>query len=135
MAPDALLQLFINNKFVEAKSGKKIPVVDPRNEEAIFDVDEASPEDVDAAVRAASDAYKTGHCPNTPATVGYVAFIPFACLLPVCSSVKGDTPTTAGARKDVAQAGGPDRAACRGVCIAGDAGQHLHPTFATRTEE
>ncbi|KAL3144895.1 hypothetical protein ABBQ32_003407 [Trebouxia sp. C0010 RCD-2024] len=60
-------QLFINNKFVDAKSGKKIPVVDPRSEKTIFEIDEGCPEDVDAAILAASEAFVKGPWPRTAA--------------------------------------------------------------------
>ena len=63
------MQLFINNKFVGAKSGKQIPVVDPRNEKTIFEIDEGCPEDVDAAVQAASEAFVKGPWPRTAAAV------------------------------------------------------------------
>lgn len=63
------MQLFINNKFVDAKSGKKIPVVDPRSEKTIFEIDEGCPEDVDAAILAASEAFVKGPWPRTAAVV------------------------------------------------------------------
>lgn len=63
------MQLFINNKFVDAKSGKTIPVVDPRTEKTIFEIDEGCPEDVDAAVQAASEAFVKGPWPRTAAAV------------------------------------------------------------------
>jgi aldehyde dehydrogenase (NAD+) len=46
-------QLFINGEFVDAKSGKTFPTINPATEEKIADVASAGPEDVDAAVRAA----------------------------------------------------------------------------------
>lgn len=63
------VQVFINNKFVAAKSRKRIPVVDPRTEKTIFEVDEGSLEDVDAAVQAASEAFTKGPWPRTAAAV------------------------------------------------------------------
>ena len=65
------MQLFINNKFVDAKSGKKIPVIDPRTEKTILEVDEGGLEDVDAAVQAASEAFTTGPWPKTAAAVSH----------------------------------------------------------------
>jgi len=52
-------RLFINNEFVDAKSGKSFPTVDPRTEAVICQVQEAGKEDVDAAVAAATAAFKT----------------------------------------------------------------------------
>ena len=65
------VQLFINNKFIDAKSGKKIPVIDPRTEKTIFEVDEGGLEDVDAAVQAASEAFTKGPWPKTAAAVSH----------------------------------------------------------------
>ena len=52
-------RLFINNEFVDAKSGKKFNTVNPATEEVITEVQEAGSEDVDAAVAAAKTAFKT----------------------------------------------------------------------------
>jgi len=52
-------QLFINNEWVDAKSGKTFETVNPATEEVITSVHEAGQEDIDAAVKAASDAFKT----------------------------------------------------------------------------
>jgi len=52
-------QLFINNEWVDAKSGKTFETVNPATEEVIASVQEAGQEDIDAAVKAASDAFKT----------------------------------------------------------------------------
>lgn len=49
-------QLFINNEFRDALSGASIPTVNPYTGEVICEVSEAGPEDVDAAVAAASSA-------------------------------------------------------------------------------
>ncbi|KAI9004509.1 putative Iad1-indole-3-acetaldehyde dehydrogenase [Hyaloraphidium curvatum] len=49
--------LFINNQFVKAKSGKKFPTVNPATGEVICEVEEAGKEDVQAAVKAAQDAF------------------------------------------------------------------------------
>jgi len=52
-------RLFINNEFVDAKSGKKFKTVNPATEEVICEVHEAGKDDVDAAVAAAKTAFKT----------------------------------------------------------------------------
>ena len=65
------VQLFINNRFVDAKSGKKIPVIDPRTEKTICQVHEGSVEDVDAAVQAAAEAFTKGPWPKTAAAVSH----------------------------------------------------------------
>jgi len=49
-------QLFINNEFVNAKSGKTFATVNPATEEVICEVQEAGAEDVDIAVDAANAA-------------------------------------------------------------------------------
>jgi delta 1-pyrroline-5-carboxylate dehydrogenase len=51
-------QLFINGKFVNSSSGKTFPVINPATEELICHVQEAQPEDVDLAVKAANDAFE-----------------------------------------------------------------------------
>ncbi len=53
-------QLFINGEFVDAKSGKTFPTINPATEEKITDVASAGPEDVDAAVRAARAQMESG---------------------------------------------------------------------------
>lgn len=53
-------QLFINNEFVDAASGKKFPVVNPTTEEVICEVAEGDKEDVDKAVKAARAAFEVG---------------------------------------------------------------------------
>src|ERR1700736_536303 len=53
-------QLFINGEFVNAKSGKTFPTINPATEEKIADVASAGPEDVDAAVRAARAQMEPG---------------------------------------------------------------------------
>jgi len=52
-------KLFINNEFVDAKSGKTFPTVNPATEEVICEVQQAGQEDIDAAVVAATAAFKT----------------------------------------------------------------------------
>jgi aldehyde dehydrogenase (NAD+) len=51
-------RLYINNEFVHAKSGKTITVTNPANGNVVGTVEVAGPEDVDAAVAAASAAFK-----------------------------------------------------------------------------
>lgn len=53
-------QLFINNEFVDAKSGKKFPTYNPATEEVIAEVHEACEEDVNLAVDAACNAFARG---------------------------------------------------------------------------
>lgn len=60
-----MLQLFINNKFVPAKSGKTFDVVNPSDATVIAKVSEADAADVDLAVDAAQKAFDTTwgeHC-------------------------------------------------------------------------
>jgi len=52
-------RLFINNEFVDAKTGKTFKTVNPATEEVICEVQEAGKEDVDDAVKAAKTAFKT----------------------------------------------------------------------------
>ncbi len=51
--------LFIGGEFVEPKSGRWFPTIDPSNESVLADVAEAGDEDVDVAVTAARSAYVT----------------------------------------------------------------------------
>jgi len=53
-------QLFINNQFVNAASGKQFATIDPCNEDVIAMVSEADKEDVDKAVAAARAAFNIG---------------------------------------------------------------------------
>jgi aldehyde dehydrogenase (NAD+) len=48
--------LFIGGEFVEPKSGRYFPTINPATEEPLADVAEAGPEDVDLAVKAAREA-------------------------------------------------------------------------------
>ena len=50
-------RLFINGEFVPAKSGKKFDIYNPHTEKLSASVHEAGVEDVDAAVKAAKDAF------------------------------------------------------------------------------
>jgi aldehyde dehydrogenase (NAD+) len=49
--------LFINNEFVKARSGKTFDAINPATSKAICEVQEASEEDVDVAVKAARAAF------------------------------------------------------------------------------
>jgi len=51
--------LFIGGEFVEPKSGRWFPTIDPSNEAVLAEVAEAGEEDVDVAVTAARSAYLT----------------------------------------------------------------------------
>jgi len=53
-------KLFINNEFVNAKSGKTFETVNPANGKVIANVAEADAADVNLAVKAAKDAFKLG---------------------------------------------------------------------------
>jgi acyl-CoA reductase-like NAD-dependent aldehyde dehydrogenase len=50
-------QIFINNQFVNSKSGKTFPDVNPTNGEKIIDIQEGDKADIDAAVAAAKKAF------------------------------------------------------------------------------
>jgi aldehyde dehydrogenase (NAD+) len=50
--------LFIGGEFVEPKSGKYFPTINPATEETLAEVAEAGQEDVELAVRTAQDAYR-----------------------------------------------------------------------------
>jgi acyl-CoA reductase-like NAD-dependent aldehyde dehydrogenase len=52
-------QLFINNEFVDSKSGESFDTIDPSNEEVLATVQRASKDDVDLAVTAATNAFTT----------------------------------------------------------------------------
>ncbi|CAG9327519.1 unnamed protein product [Blepharisma stoltei] len=53
-------QLFIDNKWVNSKSGQTFKTINPATEEVIAEVQRASTEDVDLAVKAARTAYDNG---------------------------------------------------------------------------
>jgi betaine-aldehyde dehydrogenase len=59
-----LLQLFINNEWVDRKSGGKLDVVDPRTGDVVKQIASAAPEDVDIAVKAARKAFDEGPWPR-----------------------------------------------------------------------
>jgi len=52
-------QLFVGGKFVDSRDRKTFPVYDPSTEEVIAYAPEAGPADVDAAVKAAKEAFET----------------------------------------------------------------------------
>ncbi|XP_072034043.1 aldehyde dehydrogenase, mitochondrial-like [Amphiura filiformis] len=53
-------KIFINNEFVDAKSGKRFPTLNPATEEVICEIAEADKADVDIAVEAANEAFRLG---------------------------------------------------------------------------
>ncbi|HEY8279913.1 MAG TPA: aldehyde dehydrogenase family protein [Bdellovibrionota bacterium] len=55
---DTRQKLFIDGKFVDPKAGKYFPSINPAKAEKISEIAEASAEDVDAAVSAATRAYE-----------------------------------------------------------------------------
>jgi betaine-aldehyde dehydrogenase len=72
MASDAKIavrrhKMYVNGEWVEAASGKVLPVVDPSTEEIIAEVPDAGAKDVDRAVAAAKAAFESGAWPQTTA--------------------------------------------------------------------
>ncbi|BAU02846.1 hypothetical protein VIGAN_11243600 [Vigna angularis var. angularis] len=59
-------KLFINGEFIDSISGKTFETVDPRTEEVIVEIAEATKEDVDIAVKAAREAFDFGPWPRMP---------------------------------------------------------------------
>lgn len=59
ISPILKTDLFINNEWRPASTGARFPVVNPATEEVIAEVAEASPDDVDAAVKAARDCFES----------------------------------------------------------------------------
>ncbi len=53
------LHFYINGQWVESESNKKIEIINPANEELIGHVTSGTKGDIDRAVSAASDAFKT----------------------------------------------------------------------------
>ena len=53
------LDFYINGKWVSSESGEKIEVINPANEEVIGHITAGTKKDIDAAVEAASEAFKT----------------------------------------------------------------------------
>lgn len=60
-------RMFINGDFVESRSGKYFPVVDPSTEEILAEVPDADENDVNRAVAAAKAAFDSGPWPQTTA--------------------------------------------------------------------
>src|SRR5258708_6317423 len=58
-------QMFINGKWVPAKSGKPFAPLNPANEEVLALVAEGDKADVDEAVKAARKAFDSGKWPST----------------------------------------------------------------------
>src|ERR1700748_2203748 len=58
---------FVNNQWVAAASGETFPVYDPSTEEVIANVAAADKSDVDAAVKAAREAFDNGPWRQTTA--------------------------------------------------------------------
>lgn len=56
----SFIQLFINNEFVDARSGKTFPTINPATGKKIADIAEADRSDVDLAVKAAQKAFARG---------------------------------------------------------------------------
>ncbi len=53
-----MAQIIVNGERVGAKSGEEMPVVNPATEEVFDTVPKGGPEDADAAVAAAKEAFK-----------------------------------------------------------------------------
>jgi coniferyl-aldehyde dehydrogenase len=64
-----LSNLYTLYGFVEKKKGKTFETVDPRTEEVITKIAEATKEDVDIAVKAAREAFDFGPWPRMPGAV------------------------------------------------------------------
>ena len=65
-------RLFINGEFVPAKSGKTFDVYNPQTEKFSASVSEAGVEDVDAAVKAAKDAFPAWSALSAVERAGYL---------------------------------------------------------------
>ncbi|EDK44453.1 succinate-semialdehyde dehydrogenase [Lodderomyces elongisporus NRRL YB-4239] len=50
---------FINNEFVESKSGKTFKVINPATEEVIAELPEQTPEEIDEVIKLTAEAFKT----------------------------------------------------------------------------
>ena len=80
-------KLLINNKWVEASSGKTFPTINPTNGEVITQVAEADAADVDKAVAAARAAFEKGAWKkmtgllNCTSKIRASVFRPRICLL------------------------------------------------------
>jgi hypothetical protein len=74
-----LPQLFINNEWVDPKSGGQLDAVDPRTGDVIKQIASAEPADVDAAVRAARKAFDEGPWQRTGGKVSCSAGVNHLC--------------------------------------------------------
>jgi aldehyde dehydrogenase (NAD+) len=59
--------LYVGGELVEPRSGEYVPTIDPATEEPLAEVAQAGPEDIDAAVTAARDAYEERWSAISPA--------------------------------------------------------------------
>lgn len=59
-------QLFINNQWVEPRSGKRFHTIDPATGKPLAEIAQAGPEDVEAAVAAAREAFENGPWRSMP---------------------------------------------------------------------
>jgi betaine-aldehyde dehydrogenase len=59
--------MYIDGKWVEGASGKRIPVYDPSTEEVIAEIPDASNSEIDSAIAAARRAFDEGGWPQTTA--------------------------------------------------------------------
>lgn len=78
---DGVKGLYINGVYIESKSGKIFPVIDPATEKVIAEVSEAQSEDVDLAVQAARNAFDKGEWSKMPAADRSRLIYKFADLL------------------------------------------------------
>jgi aldehyde dehydrogenase (NAD+) len=58
--PRIVKELFIGGKFVKSLSGKTFDVINPADESVTATIERGSPEDIDAAVKAARFAFEKG---------------------------------------------------------------------------
>ncbi len=80
-------RLFINNEFVNSKSGKTFKTLNPFTEEVIAEVQEADEADVNDAVAAATAAFEEGSAwRTTPASGRRDLLLKLAALIEVLSS-------------------------------------------------
>jgi aldehyde dehydrogenase (NAD+) len=66
--------LFIDGRFVEPRSGRRFPTINPATEEPLAEIAEAGPADVDRAVRAARRAYEGSWRRMKPAERGKILY-------------------------------------------------------------
>lgn len=60
-------QMYVNGEWVDSKSNKIFPVIDPATEEVIAQVPDANADDVNRAVAAAKAAFESGTWASTTA--------------------------------------------------------------------